>query len=223
MSVQIHPDDAYALAHDGRLGKPDGVYFINGEGTMELCHHAKTREEFIQMTNEQDWDHLLCYIPVKKGDFVNIPYGTLHAFGKGFVLIEFSQNADLTYRLYDYDRIDEATGKGRELHIDKVLECVNVPSDNVVPVDLQPYHQNGCEITVFHSEPKVYSAGRIRVEAKQGRYERKEFYFLTVISGAGFINDLPVHPEETIFVPCDFGEITLKGALDLTYVTYEAK
>lgn len=104
-----------------------------------------------------------------------------------------------------------------------MLECVNVPNDNVVPVDLQPYHQNGCEITVFHSEPNVYSVGRIRVEAKQGRYERKEFYFLTVISGAGFINDLPVHPGETIFVPCGFGAITLKGALDLTYVTYEVK
>lgn len=221
MSVQIHPNDAYALAHDGRLGKPDGVYFIDGEGTMELGHYAKTREEFCRMTKENDWEHLLRYIPVKKGDFVNIPYGTLHAFGKGFVLIEFSQNADLTYRLYDYNRVDEVTGKERELHVEKVLECVNVPNDAIEPVKLTTEHKQGCAITIFHSEPKVYSAGRIQVE-KEGIYERKEFYFLTVIDGEGYINDTFVHAGETVFVPCEFNAVVLKGKLDLTYVTYEA-
>lgn len=219
MSVQVHPDDAYALSHDNRLGKPDGVYFIDGESSMELGHHAASKEQFKDMVERCDWDHLLRYIPVKKGEFVDVPYGTLHAFGKNIVLIEFSQNADLTYRLYDYDRL-EPDGSPRQLHVQKVLECVNVPDDTIQLVDLHPYTANGCTVTVFHSEPGVYSAGKIQVE-KDGIYEREEFYFLTVIEGDGVIQDMKVHAGETIFVPCAYGPLSLKGAMELTYVTYE--
>ncbi|MDL2276717.1 class I mannose-6-phosphate isomerase [Breznakia sp. OttesenSCG-928-G09] len=222
MSVQVHPNDEYALKHDHRLGKPDGVYFIEGEGTMELGHYAKTREEFIEKVNEGDWDNLLRYIPIKAGEFVDVPYGTLHAFGGGFVLIEFSQNADLTYRLYDYDRIDETTNQPRDLHVQKVFECVNIPNDKIGLVDLNKIEKDCCILTSFHDEPGVYSAGHIEVETK-GNYERDEFYFLTCLGGEGKVNDIAIKGGETLFIPCEFGPITLTGSLDLSYVTYVKK
>jgi mannose-6-phosphate isomerase len=120
MSIQLHPDDDYAMKHEGKKGKPDGVFFIEGEGEMVLGHNAKTKEEFLELMNEGNWDQLVRKIRVKKGDFVDVPFGTLHAFGAGFLLIEFTQNADLTYRLYDYDRIDPITNTQRTLHIRQV-------------------------------------------------------------------------------------------------------
>lgn len=223
MSVQVHPNDEYALAHDGRLGKPDGVYFIEtGEGaTMELGHYAKTHEEFEEKVKDGKWDELLRYIPIAAEQFVDVPFGTLHAFGAGLTLIEFTQNADLTYRLYDYNRIDPVLGTERELHTQKVLECVNVPNSEINLVDLKPVEKDGCIVTVFHSEAKVYSAGRIQVKEK-GVYERDEFYFVVGINGEGTLDGMPFKAGETILVPAHHGPLTIEGDLDLTYVTYEA-
>lgn len=223
MSVQVHPNDEYALKHDGRLGKPDGVYFIETEenATMELGHYAQSKEEFVKMVEEEKWDELLRYIPIKAEQFVSVPYGTLHAFGKGLTLIEFTQNADLTYRLYDYNRIDPVLGRERDLHTQKVIDCVNVPNDQINVVDLHPEEKDGCIVTIFHSEPKVYSAGRIVVKEK-GIYTRDEFYFLTVLNGEGTLDGMEIKAGETVLIPAHHGPLTIEGTIDLGYVTYEA-
>jgi len=81
MSVQVHPNDEYALAHDGRLGKPDGVYILEGEGTVEFGHYAKTQAEFRQMVEENMWNSLLRYINVKAGDFLDMPLARYMPWG----------------------------------------------------------------------------------------------------------------------------------------------
>lgn len=221
MSVQIHPDNVYAMEHDGKLGKPDGVYVLEGEGSVVFGHFAKSRQEFKTMVEEELWNQLLRYITVKKGDFLDMPFGTLHALGAGLTFFEFSQNADLTYRLYDYDRtgIDPKTGKQRELHKDKVIECVNIPDAERQP-SLQKHWESGnCCITELHNEPGLYTCGRIDVKT-QGTYRRSEFYFLTCIEGEGCIQNMPIKGGETIFVPCNYEAITISGNISLTYVTY---
>ena len=221
MSVQIHPSNDYALAHDGRLGKPDGVYIIEGDGTVEFGHYAKTRAEFRDMVNEKAWNSLLRYINVKAGDFLNMPFNTLHALGAGITYFEFSQNADLTYRLFDYNRksLDPKTGKPREMHTEKVIECVNIPDSESKVENLKSVEKNGCIITSFHNEPGLYTCGKIETAGK-GTYLRDQFYFLTCIEGAGTINGTPIKGGETLFIPCDFGAAALEGNFTLTYVTY---
>jgi len=221
MSVQIHPDNDYALAHDGRLGKPDGVYILEGEGTVEFGHFAKTRNEFRSMVNEQAWNSLLRYINVAKGDFLDMPHGTLHALGANMIYFEFSQNADLTYRLFDYNRkqLDPKTGAPRVLHIDKICECVTIPQSETSVSKIKKVESRGCLITSFHSEPGVYSCGKIEVKEK-GIYARDQFYFLTVIEGEGTVQGTDVKGGETLFIPCEFGDIEIKGNIELTYVTY---
>lgn len=221
MSVQIHPDNAYAMAHDGRLGKPDGVYVLDGEGSVVFGHFARTRREFQSLVEEQRWNQLLRYIPVKAGDFLDMPFGTLHALGAGLTFFEFSQNADLTYRLYDYDRtmLDPKTGKPRVLHQEKVIECVNIPDAERKPALQKAWTTKGCEIHELHNEPGLYTCGRIDV-AESGTYKREEFYFLTCIEGEGTIQDTYIKGGETVFVPCHYGELTITGTLSLTYVTY---
>lgn len=222
MSIQLHPSDEYALKHEGKKGKPDGVYFISGEGTMVLGHHAQTKEEFVHMVENGKWDELVRTINVRAGDFVDVPYGTLHAFGGGFVLIEFTQNADLTYRLYDYDRIDPVLGGPRELHVQQVIDNVLIPNNKAKPVHLVKEKKKNMTHVLFHHEPGVYTAGLYTIKGK-ATINRDEFYFLTCLSGSGMINQMSIKGGETIFVPCDFDELMVEGNMELAYVTYIKK
>lgn len=219
MSIQLHPNDEYAMKHEGKKGKPDGVYFISGEGTMVLGHYAQCKEEFVSMVENKQFDKLVREIKVKAGDFVDVPYGTLHAFGQGFVLIEFTQNADLTYRLYDYDRIDPVLNGPRQLHVQQVLDNVRIPNDKTKPVDLVKEKNDNVTHTLFHHEPSVYTAGLYEIE-NEGIIQREEFYFLTCLKGEGMINKEVIKGGETYFVPAHFGSLIIKGDLQLAYVTY---
>ncbi len=222
MSIQLHPNDDYAMKHEGRKGKPDGVYFIEGKGTMVLGHYAKTLEEFKAKVHAKDYEHLVRTINVKAGEFVDVPFGTLHAFGGGMTLIEFTQNADLTYRLYDYDRIDSVLGTQRQLHIQEVFDNIRIPNSNTDVAKLTPIHENGLIRTMLHEEPGVYTAEKLEVETKAS-FRLDEFYFLTILDGQGTINTRPVKAGETVFVPCAFGKVEFEGKMQMAYVTYKER
>lgn len=129
LSVQVHPDDAYAKEHEGELGKTECWYVLSADegATMYYGHHAKTKEELKEMIENKEWDKLLRKVPVKAGDFLYVPAGTIHAIGKGIMVLETQQSSDTTYRLYDFDRIDKTTGKLRELHLKQSIDVTNVP------------------------------------------------------------------------------------------------
>lgn len=129
LSVQVHPDDAYAEEHEHELGKTECWYVLSAEPDSYLIygHHAQTRDELKEMIDNGDWKHLLRHYPVKKGDFVYVPSGTIHALNKGIVVLETQQSSDTTYRLYDYDRVDEKTGKKRDLHLKQSIDVTTVP------------------------------------------------------------------------------------------------
>lgn len=106
LSIQIHPDDDYALAHEGMRGKPEGSLVLECDEDFRMLHghFAKTLEEFKALAGARDWKTLCRYIRPRTGEYIHIPHGTLHAFGPGAVVIAFSVNGDVTYRLYDYER-----------------------------------------------------------------------------------------------------------------------
>lgn len=222
MSIQLHPNDEYAMKHDGRKGKPDGVYFIEGKGTMVLGHYADTLEEFKTKVEHNDYEHLVRTIDVKAGEFVDVPFGTLHAFGGGMTLIEFTQNADLTYRLYDYDRLDPILGTKRQLHVQEVLDNIRIPNRDTATVQLIPIKENGLIRTMLHDEPGVYTAEKLEINAK-ARFILDEFYFMTILEGQGKLNSVEVKAGETVFVPCAFGPIDIEGKMEMAYVTYKEK
>ncbi len=222
MSIQLHPNDDYAMKHDGRKGKPDGVYFIEGESTMVLGHYAKTIEEFKARIDAKDYQNLVRTISVKAGQFVDIPFGTLHAFGGGVTLIEFSQNADLTYRLFDYDRIDAILGTQRQLNVQAVLDNVRIPNSDTDTADLHPVYKDGLTYTMLHDESGVYTAAKLEIDSK-AEFNLSEFYFMTVLEGNGKLNGTDVKAGETWFIPCYFGPLHIEGELVLVYVSYRKK
>ncbi len=224
LSVQLHPGDEYALAHDGSRGKPEAWVILDAPagGYIEYGHHAATKEEFAQLVEQGDYKRLLKYLPAKKDWFIDIPAGTLHAIGKNVLTYNISRNADLTYRLYDYNRVNPKTGTTRPLHVKKVLDNVNVPDNTVGFVWFEPTLEQGCRVTRYWDEPGLYTLLRLQVE-NHGVYEQERFAFYTVVEGRGTIGGCPVKKGDTVLIPHGFGQVELAGNLDVFVATYRNK
>lgn len=222
LSVQLHPDEAYAQAHSHSRGKPEAwVILDTGEdGRIEFGHNARTREEFEAAARRGDWEHLLRYLPARKDWFIDIPAGTLHAIGKGVLTYNISRNADCTYRLHDYGRINPSTGTTRPLHVQEVCDCVNVPDETKGFVWFDPVEEDGLRVTTYWDEPGLYTLRRIQTD-DGGAWEQERFAFYTVVDGEGTLNGFPVKKGETLLVPHGSGPIRIEGRLDMFLASYE--
>ena len=127
LSLQVHPNDEYALSHEGQSGKNEMWYITEAEPGAELILGFKeplNREELKNHITNNTILEKVCHVPVKAGDCYLIPAGMLHAIGKGIKIVEVQQSSNVTYRVYDYDRRDN-TGKPRQLHIDKAIDVLD--------------------------------------------------------------------------------------------------
>ena len=126
LSVQVHPDDAYAARVEGDHGKTEMWYILDAAPDAELVMgltEGTTQEDFAAAVRCGSFSHLLRRRRVRAGECYFIPSGLAHAIGAGILIAEIQQNSDLTYRVYDYDRVD-ANGKRRELHVKKALDVI---------------------------------------------------------------------------------------------------
>ncbi len=128
LSVQVHPDDEYAQKHEGHneQGKMEAWYIIHAEPGARVVHGVipgTTIDDIKKLLKAGRIEECLNFITVKAGDVIFIPPGMIHAIGAGILLLEVSQNSDVTYRLYDWDRLGE-DGKPRQLHIEKALDVM---------------------------------------------------------------------------------------------------
>lgn len=141
LSVQVHPQDEYAhtvAAETGFHGKTEAWYILQAAPGAQVIHGfraATDRDTFIASVQNNTLLEHLRYVPVRAGDTIFVPAGTVHAINKGILLFEIQQKSDLTYRVYDYDRRD-ATGKPRDLHLDRAVEVSNY--DNPLPARQTP-------------------------------------------------------------------------------------
>jgi len=127
LSIQVHPDDSFALSREGQYGKTEmWIVLEREEGAFLYFGFQKdyTEEEIRRAIEAENFPSLLCKVMVEPGDVFFIPAGTVHAIGAGILLAEVQQNSNLTYRVYDYGRKD-AQGNTRELHVEKALEVMN--------------------------------------------------------------------------------------------------
>lgn len=131
LSVQVHPDDAYAKAHEnGELGKTEMWYILDAKPGAKLIYGFNrdvTKEEFARAIETNTLDEIMNYVDVKPGDCFFIPSKTLHALLDGLLVAEIQQNSDTTYRVYDFGRVDK-NGNARELHIEKSVDVTNLSS-----------------------------------------------------------------------------------------------
>ncbi len=214
LSIQVHPDDEYASAHEGALGKSECWYVLDcDEGaTIIIGHHAKDKHELESMIKAGDWKHFLREIPIKKRDFFQIDPGCLHAIKAGTLILETQQNSDITYRVYDYDRLSD--GKKRPLHVQQSIDCIKTPYK-------QRLANQRTEKTLKHAtlthlvDTKYYSVDRIRV---LGEYEMKTSKFFTnvsIIDGQGSINGRQIGKGVHFIIPSVYDSVTFDGDMEM--------
>lgn len=214
LSIQVHPDDEYAKKNEnGSLGKTECWYILDcDEGaTIIIGHNARDKVELVEMIENKRWKELIQEIPIKKGDFFQINPGTVHAIKGGTVILETQQNSDITYRLYDYDRLQN--GKPRELHLEKSIDVIRCP---------QKYEKiTGETVTLDHGicEELVtcdyYSVRKITVKGQVSMKQYAPFTVMSVIEGAGYINGIQIKKGDHFILPSGFGDYSLDGDMKL--------
>ena len=210
LSVQIHPDDEYAK-RDNDLGKTESWLILSSDnGRIVYGHNAKTKEELESKARSNDFS-FLDYYEVKKGNFIKVPSGTIHALGKGLVLLEVQQSSNLTYRLYDYDRKDK-NGNKRELHLDKALDVIKVP--NKVVIDNIDYLDSRDDHILWDNDYFNIKLVNVRRKIRFINNEHK-YYLCTVASGCFKYEGNTLHVGESFIVTtkCKNEEISGKGKL----------
>ncbi|MDT2605378.1 mannose-6-phosphate isomerase, class I [Enterococcus hirae] len=218
LSVQVHPDDAYGMKHEGELGKTECWYIIDAEPGAEIIygHHAKTREELAEMIQEGRWDDLLKKVPVKKGDFFYVPSGTIHAIGKGIMILETQQSSDTTYRVYDYDR-KNANGNTRELHIQQSIDVTTVPA--ITPQIQMKEVRKGNSSIVTYLETEFFNVYEWDIKGITSFKKQAPYTLATVIDGAGelVVNEkiYPLTKGASFILPNDVTEWTVQGELSI--------
>ena len=212
LSIQVHPSIKNEFWHILEC-KPNSYIYFGFKKDM-------TREKVEKSIKDGTICFHLNKIHVQPGDCFYIPSGTIHAIGKDIFLAEIQQSADVTYRVFDYNRLDQ-NGEPRELHIKEALECIN-------------YHKTEVHATNFHCNPNLgthdlvktpyFTVKRIRV---RGTYrfncDDSSFHFLTVLNGFGIVNTkthiLQAKKTDAFYVTAGHGEYSFSGKADLIFVT----
>lgn len=216
LSIQVHPDDAYANLHEnGSLGKTECWYVLDcDEGaTIIIGHNAASKEEMAQMVAQGRWKELLREVPIHKGDFFQIDPGCLHAIKGGTLILETQQSSDVTYRFYDYDRLQD--GKPRQLHIEKSLAVTTAP---YIPVTAQPQVSTLGDAQVTHLVTcPYYSVYRAELNGAASVNWDKPFVNVSILSGSGTLDGTPVKKGDHLIIPAGYGDMRIEGKLEFIY------
>ena len=222
LSVQVHPNDDYALRVEGEYGKTEMWYVMDAAPGAELLYgfqHEITKAEFRCHIEESTLLDVVRHVPVQKGDVFFIPAGTLHAIGKGILICEIQQNSNTTYRVYDYGRIG-TDGKQRELHIEKALDVTCLaPAAQYTAVGTEASICTGAKsrllaacdyFTVYHL---VIDGACVLPVGDDS------FQCLTLLSGNLTLRTdtdaLSLQKGESVFLPAGMGACRLTGTAEL--------
>lgn len=228
LSVQVHPDDEYAkMREHGQRGKNEMWYILSAEPGAQIIYDVRPgtdRESFAKAVAEGEIARCLQSVEVFAGNVIEIPAGIVHGLGAGILLAEIQQSSNLTYRIYDYDRID-AQGKTRPLHIEKAMDVIDFDMGKRVPVK-RVLHEDKVEDGVYRSTlvaNQYFIVEKYRVQDRHKDEAREErFYIWMVVEGSGSMSfagkDLPLYPGETVFIPATMGEYQFQGDMTMLKV-----
>lgn len=216
LSIQVHPNDDYAREHEnGSLGKTECWYILDcDEGTnIVIGHHAKDHEEMRSMILEKRWKEFIREVPVHKGDFFQINPGCLHAIKGGTLILETQQNSDITYRVYDYDRL--SGGKPRQLHVQQSIDVITAPFETTGAVP-ERWKKEDAEITHLITCP-YYSVEKMDVNGTVTCQWTQPFVNVSVVEGSGTADKTAVKKGDHFIIPAGYGNMKIEGTMSLIY------
>lgn len=214
LSVQVHPDDKYAGVHEqGSLGKTECWYILDcvPDASIVIGHNALDRQEMQEMIANGDWNSLLKRRTIQKGDFFQIEPGTVHAIQRGTMILEIQQSSDITYRLYDYGRLQN--GVPRQLHLEKCMDVIRFPHSDVA------IHRDITETEQYVKETMIqcsfYSVEHVKLHGTMQRQAKPYYEMVNVLAGEGKINGITICKGENYIIPYGYGEYVLEGNMEL--------
>ncbi len=224
LSVQVHPNDELAEERHNSFGKTEAWYIADCKPGAAIYLGFKdlniTREEYISAVAESRLEPLLNRVEVKKGDVFFIPAGTVHALGAGIEVVEVQQTSDVTYRIYDWDRVD-ASGKGRELHTALAVDAIDFEAD----ADLlhKQYHlQRGGEAKVIDSPYFTMVMQDVASKHVIDRSMLDSFIIYICLSGSVRLTangaEESLAMGELVLIPAEVDEICFEGDAQLMEV-----
>lgn len=221
LSIQVHPDNEYALKNEGQYGKTEMWYIMDCEEGAFLYYGFKkevSKEEFEERIKTDTLLEVLNAVPVHKGDVLFIEAGTIHAIGKGIVIAEIQQNSNVTYRVYDFGRVGK-DGKKRELHIDKAVEVTNR-----VPIS----RKNTCYPHIASCD--YFTVDCLNMDGKlmssmKGSVGEESFASILIMEGEGTISCggeiIPYRKGDSFFMSAGSGEYEINGSCEALITTVE--
>ncbi|MCD8013352.1 MAG: class I mannose-6-phosphate isomerase [Lachnospiraceae bacterium] len=232
LSVQVHPDDAFAREHEnGSPGKTEMWYVLDAAKDAELIYgfYHDTDEETVRKSlADGTVEKYLQKVPVQKDDVFFIPAGQVHAIGAGALIAEIQENSNLTYRLYDYNRIDK-TGRTRELHIDKALKvaCLKGSSEPRQPMRVLKFRPGAadellCRCKYFEVSRVLLNTESVRAMV-QTQAGANSFQVLLCTEGCGIYfweeESLPFYKGDCLFIPADSVPLRIHGKAQMLKVS----
>lgn len=223
LSVQVHPNNSYALKNEGQYGKTEMWYIVDCEEDAFL-YYGFVREidtmEFRERIENNTLLEVLDKVFVQKGDVLFIEAGTIHAIGKGMVIAEIQQNSNVTYRVYDYGRKNK-DGNQRELHVEKALAVTNcrppIKNKSVAP------HLAKCE---YFTVDKLNLDGKM-INKIAGVVSEDSFASLLITEGSGVITcdgeTVSFQKGDSLFITADSGEFEMMGKCEVLVTTIDER
>lgn len=216
LSIQVHPDDEKALQLEGKgsVGKTECWYVLDAEENASLVYGLNIEDEKNLKTTleasikNNSLEKYLNVVPVKKGDFIFIPSGTVHAICKGLHLLEIQQSCDITYRLYDW-------GRERELHIDKGIQVVKPNKD----LKVLPFNKKfSCDY--FNLEEINVKGGWGMFVSSEENTSPDQWQLIYILDGKGKLKDCATNQiydlqKEQIYAVGPKEKITVEGEVSL--------
>lgn len=233
LSVQVHPDNRYALRNEGQYGKTEMWYVMDAGENASLYYGFKkqiSRQEFAERIQNNTVLEVLNKVSVQKGDVLFIESGTIHAIGADILIAEIQQNSNITYRVYDYGRVGK-DGKKRDLHIEKALAV----TDRVPLVKSKKSYPHVADCDYFTVD-KLNLDGKT-MRRMEGVVSEESFVSVLILDGKGKISCSGQQDEETdgesrsvdyrkgdsLFLPAGSGEYIIEGECDALITTIRDK
>lgn len=221
LSLQVHPDDEYAHTHEsetGFHGKTEAWYILSAQPGANIIYGLKQaldRETFISAIQRSTFEDLVQRVPVRRGDVILVPAGTIHAINRGITLFEIQEKSDLTYRVYDYGRIDRTTGQTRDLHLEKALAVMRMtpsPAAKRMPLSLEPNNTRLLLVACSH-----FALEQIAVSGERAMITQSDsLEIITVLEGRGMLiwpgGMLTLKHGDSVVIPAILGAWTLRSA-----------
>lgn len=221
LSLQVHPDDTYALKYEGEYGKNEMWYIVDcspGASIIVGLKSEVSKEEFKKRIDDNTLLDICEQIPVNIGDTFYIEAGTIHAIGRGILIAEVQQNSNITYRVYDYDRTDK-NGNKRELHIEKAIDVLKLHPQKVEVSHFEKIDTNG-NISRDLLKCKYFIVREMVIkdeEVLMCGYE--SFQSILILEGTICLkykeSDMKLTKGDSVFIPANIGMYTIKGQCKL--------